>query len=250
VIAVCHRSLLFLTVLFFTSLAFSQTTSSHRIDASQKFFKDDRIRVAIPSGWSLHTATEHVSGDKPFELPIGALLTKGKYRIYLLTHQSQASGIEGGRFSEIVNYVSPWIDMSESSWPPCSPLASEAVATRTLSRDDFYFDTTHSDPKAISDCGNPRVKGTLWYGSYFVETCRGKDIPRTCGGFFLIYQDLSGKPPKSRTVHGSTSENEWEMVYTITYDTATPDALPKKNDPRLQAVLKEANQIVESIVYK
>jgi hypothetical protein len=75
-------------------------------------------------------------------------------------------------------------------------------------------------------------------------------MPRTCGGFFLIYQDLSGKPPRPRTVHGSTIESEWQMVYWVTYDTTTPNALPKKNDSQLQTVLKEADQIVASIVYK
>jgi hypothetical protein len=40
------------------------------------------------------------------------------------------------------------------------------------------------------------------------------------------------------------------MVYSVTYDTTAPNALPKKNDSQLQTVLKEADQIVASIVYK
>jgi hypothetical protein len=40
------------------------------------------------------------------------------------------------------------------------------------------------------------------------------------------------------------------MVYALTLDTKTPDALPMKNDPALQAVLREASGIVRSIVYK
>ena len=141
--------------------------------------------------------------------------------------------------------------MSESPWLPCpSELHAEESSGKTLAREDFYFDTKHASAKDLSDIGNPTIQGTLWYGSYFVETCRGKDIPRTCGGFFLIYQDLSGKPPRPRTVHGSTIESEWQMVYSVTYDTTTPNALPKKNDSQLQTVLKEADQIVASIVYK
>ena len=241
-------SLLLPTLLLGAALA---SLPNSPAQAGRHIFEDDRIRVEIPAGWSIHTATEHVRGDQPFELPIGALLTKGKYRIYLLTHKQQASGIEGGRFSEVVNYVSPWIDMSESPWLPCpSELHAEESSGKTLAREDFYFDTKHASAKDLSDIGNPTIQGTLWYGSYFVETCRGKDIPRTCGGFFLIYQDLSGKPPRPRTVHGSTIESEWQMVYSVTYDTTAPNALPKKNDSQLQTVLKEADQIVASIVYK
>jgi hypothetical protein len=81
----------------------------------------------------------------------------------LLSHQQQASGIEGGRFSEVVQYVSPWIDMSESPWLQCPPemQGSEAVANTKLTREDFYFDTAHATKKALADCGKPRVKGTL-----------------------------------------------------------------------------------------
>ena len=218
----------------------------------QSLFEDDRIRVEIPAGWSVQPATEHVSGDKPFELPIGALLTKGKYRLFLLSHQEQASGIEGGRFSEVVQYISPWINMSESPWLPCPSeiQGSEAVTDNKLTRQDLYFDTAHASKKALADCGNPSVKGTLWYGSYFVETCHGKDTPRACGSFFLTYEDLSGKNPQPRTVNGSTPNDEWQMVYAMTLDTKTPNTLPMKNDPGLLAVLREASLIVGSIVYK
>ena len=217
---------------------------------SQSVFEDDRIRVGIPAGWSVQPATETVTGDRTYQLPIGALFTKGRYKLYLLSHHGQASGIEGGRFSEVVEYISPWIDMSESPWLPCPPQAYETVANDKLSRTDLYFDTTHASKKALVDCGKPTVKGALWYGSYFVETCQAKDSPRACGGFFLTYQDLSGKPPQDRVVDGSTLSDEWQMTYALTYDTTTPNALPMKGDPELRKVLREASEIVSSIVYK
>lgn len=218
----------------------------------QSVFEDDRIRVEIPARWAFQTATEHVGGDTSFELPVGALLIKGRYRLYLLSHEGQASGIDGGRFSEVVQYISPWMDMSESPWLPCPSeiQGSEAVTNNKLTRQDLYFDTAHASKKALADCGNPSVKGTLWYGSYFVETCHGKDTPHACGSFFLTYRDLSGKLPQPRTVSGSTIANEWQMVYAMTLDAKTPDALPMKDDPGLHEVLREASGIVRSIVYK
>ena len=47
-----------------------------------------------------------------------------------------------------------------------------------------------------------------------------------------------------------TVSDEWQMVYAITFDTRTPDTLPRKGDSNLRAVLREAHGIVGSIVYK
>lgn len=88
------------------------------------------------------------------------------------------------------------------------------------------------------------------YGSYFVETCHGKDTPRACRSFSLTYQVLSGKNPQPRTVNGSTTRDEGQMVYAMPLNTKTPDTLPIKNDPGLLAVLREASGIVGSILYK
>lgn len=242
-------ALLFLAV----PVANSKKVAPHPKDQRpQNVFEDDRIRVEIPAGWSVRTATTHVIGDRSFELPIGALLTKGKYKLYLLSHQGQASGIRGGRFSEVVHYISPWVDMSESADCPIISRTHnyDSVATNRLTRQDLYFDTIHANRKALVDCGSPAVKGTLWYGSYFFETCKSKDTPPDCGGgFFLTYQDLSGKPPRPRTVNGSTGI-DYQMVYAITFDTKKPDDLPMKGDPNLGATLREASGIVRSIVYK
>ncbi len=237
--------LLVLVLAVVTSATVSQVAEC-QVERSSHYpmFEDDRIRVAVPRGWSVQDATEHVGGNKPFDRTIGALLTKGNYRLYLLTHKGQASGIEGGRFSEVVEYVSPWIDMSEGPWLPCpfEIQGSAAVTGTKLTRKDLYFDTAHASKKSLADCGNANVKGTLWYGSYFVETCREKDTPRGCDGFFLTYKDLSGKPPRAM--------EDWQMVYTISFDTNSPDTLPTRGDPVLRAVLREANRIVGSIAYK
>jgi hypothetical protein len=142
--------------------------------------------------------------------------------------------------------------MSEGPWLPCPSeiQGSQSVTNSKLTRQDLYFDTVHASKKALSDCGSPSVKGALWYGSYFVEACHGKDTPRACGSFFLTYRDLSGEDPQPRTVNGVTTSDEWQMVYALTLDTKSPDVLPLKDDPGLRVVLQEANRIVGSIVYK
>ncbi len=211
---------------------------------SKNIFEDDRIAVRIPAGWSVQPATETVTGNRTFQQPIGALLTKGRYKLYLLTHHGQASGITGGRFAEIVEYVSPWMDMSDSPWLPCPSeiQGTETVANDKLSRIDLYFDTSHAGKKGLADCGDPIVRGVLWYGSYFIEPCPAKD----CGGdFFLSHQAQSGKLSQ-----GGSTISEEQMTYALTYDTKMPNKLPARSNPELQAVLREVNAIVSSIVYK
>ncbi|MGA7218810.1 MAG: hypothetical protein WBX38_10870 [Candidatus Sulfotelmatobacter sp.] len=193
----------------------------------KNIFEDDRIAVRVPTGWSVHPATETVTGDRTYEQPIGAVLAKGRFRLYLLTHHGQASGIVGGRFAEIVQYVSPWINISDSPWLPC-PSETREVETAVsdkLSRRDLYFDTTHASKKALADCGDPKSKGVLWYGSYFIDPCPAKDCG---GGFFLNHQALAGKPSQD----GSTISEE-QMTYALTYDTKMPNKLPARSNRAL-----------------
>lgn len=224
-----------------------QDTVPHPKPQSIRRFEDDRIRVELPDGWSARAVTVDISGDKPFQYPIGAVFTKGKYRLYLVTHDQQVSGIIGGRFEEIVPYVSPWLKGDYSYL--CLTQDSKATVSKKLSRVDRFFNTIRANSEMVANCSDPDVKGNLWYGSYFLETCNEKD-PRSCGGFFLEYQDFSGRAAEDRTVNGVTMTAENEMVYALTYDTTTPNELPIKGDASLRAALREATQIASTVVYK
>jgi hypothetical protein len=214
---------------------------------SRKIFEDDRIRVSVPDGWLVQPATVQVTGGARFQAPVGALLTKGRYKVYLISHAQQASGVIGGRFTEWSPYVCPWI--KNEGWITCPFFAMKTAVGDKLTRDDLYFDARHATSKARGECANPSVNAVLWYGSYFVETCHG-GLPRSCGSGFLVYEDFSGKPPQPRIVNGSRFEHEWQMIFSVTYDTKTPDQLPVKGNPELQQVLREATQIVRGIEYK
>ena len=210
---------------------------------SQPVFEDDRIKVSIPAGWAVRKATVHVTGDEEYDQPVGALLTKGKFKVFLISHNSHASGIMGGRFSEVMQYTDPWV---AAEYADACPL--QAVRHRVsskLSRYDLYVDSSNADNKARKHCGNPTASGVLWYGSYFVENCRGEDEPHECESPFMYYEDLAGKPQAESQYQGP-----WASTYTVTYDTKTPDALPRKGDPELEHILEEGGSIVNSIHYK
>ena|SRR5215469_8792127 len=119
-----------------------------------------------------------------------------------------------------------------------------------MSRVDRFFNTIRANSEMVANCNAPDVKGNLWYGSYFLATCNEKDPRSFCGGFFLEYQDFSGRAAEDRTVNGVTMDAEKEMVYALTYDTTTPNELPFKGDPSLGVALSEATQIVSTVIYK
>lgn len=246
-IKVC--AVLVTSVFFAVPFTMPQDTVPHPKPESIRRFENDRVRVEVPEGWSARAITIDVSGDKPFKYPIGAVFTKGKYRLFLVTHDQQASGIIGGRFAEIVEYVSPWLNKDDYPYL-CLTKDSKATVSRKLSRVDRFFNTIRASSEIVANCGDPDVKGNLWYGSYFLETCNEKDPRSFCGGFFLEYQSFSGRAAKDRTVNGVTMTAENEMVYALTYDTTTPNELPFEDDPSLRVALREATQIVSTVVYK
>jgi len=219
---------------------------------SPNVYEDDRIRVSIPDGWTLAKPTgtfSTVAGISSAQIVPGALLTNGKYKLYLLTHHGQASGVQGGRFGEISAYVAPWLDTNSTCVWYLHPETRKVTAK--LSRVDNYYDTAHpavqvTEDQRPVDCGAPSAPGVFWYGSYFQQTCPA--LAKTpedtdCGGYFLFYPDLIGK-------HADNMDASAEMTFSLSYDTTDPTASPRQGDADLQKMLDEASAIVKSITYK
>jgi hypothetical protein len=218
--------------------------------ASQQVYEDDRISVAVPQGWSVTSVYPSNAGvptvfigDTTHNQPIGTALTRGKYTLYLLTHHGQASGIRGGRFGEVAEYVAPWVDRTNPR--PCiSSLQEQKIhVTTNLSRVDLYFDSASASADAQAQCGLPPVKAVLWYGSYFTETCP-LDLSPDCQGFFLNYPLLAGKSPDL------LQPPESQMSFSISYRAARPDDLPGIRDAQLNDFLAQATEVVRHIKFK
>jgi hypothetical protein len=232
--------------------AASRAHSQSPAAQSPNVYEDDRISVAIPDGWTLSKPTgvfTTVAGVSSTQIVPGALLTKGKYKLFLLTHHGQASGVQGGRFGEISDYVSPWLDANSTCASYIHP--AQTKITAKLSRVDNFYDTAHPDvqftaPKRPRKCGAPSAPGVFWYGSYFQQTCpalANSPEDTDCGGYFLYFPDLEGK--RATEMDAST-----EMTFSLTYDTTNPTTVPRQGDASLQQMLDEASAIVKSIIYK
>lgn len=168
------------------SLARPQSPVTPAATQSPNVYEDDRIRVAIPDGWTLSKPTEtfmSVPGTWKTDTVPGALLTKGKYKLYLLTHHGQASGVEGGRFGEISPFVSPWLYAGDTCDWYIHPETTKVTAK--LSRVDNYYDTAHptvplSQNELPKNCGQPPAAGVFWYGSFSSKPVRPlRKLPKT-----------------------------------------------------------------------
>ena len=230
----------------------AQAPAATAAGQSQSTYEDDRIRVSIPDGWILSKPTgtvTSVAGVSKTRTVPGALLTNGKYKLFLLTHHGQASGVQGGRFGEISPYVSPWLDTNSSCASYIHP--EQTKITAKLSRVDNFYDTAHptiqfTAPKRPQKCGAPSAAGVFWYGSYFQQTCPAvAEGPEDtdCGGYFLYFPDLKGK-------RANKMDASVEMTFSLTYDTTNPTLVPRQGDADLQKMLDEASAIVKSITYK
>lgn len=198
-------------------------------------FEDDRIHVAIPSGWTAQQVTVLTEGDQRVPIRLGEVLSQGKYRLYLLTHYGQTSGILGGRFGEIAGYVAPWIQ-SDDPWDCFDVLESNVTrVTNSLSRVDLYLPPKANFSAQNDSCKylrSPR-KRPVWSGSFF--TLRSEGVK---GGFFLSF------PLGQRQIHPGR-----EMVFTATFDANHANDLPARGDPHLEEFLHQASAVVRSIQY-
>ena len=197
-------------------------------------YQDDKIRVRVPENWSV--AIDAYS-DGTFR---GAILRKGNYILRLCSGCGQASGVRGGRFSEIAGLVQPWFRVDQ----PAASCGAEARSpvTAQLDRIDFWFtrDPHHEYNEDANDCREPKTTDTVWYGSYFQERCPNANPGEDCGGYFLH---------RDRLLHKRQVGLD-EMVFALTYDTTDLDKLPRKGDPEVAQVLSEATGIVKSIHFK
>ena len=160
-------------------------TQSHRqrprATQSPNVYEDDRIRVSHPR-WLDSLETDRnlhrpFAGTSKTDIVPGALLTKGKYKLYLLTHHGQASGVEGGRFGEISS-----IRRALGSTPTIRAIGTsipkQPKVTAKLSRVDNYlrYGASHrsrSRKTTPKNCGAPPATGVFWYGSYFPANVSG-----------------------------------------------------------------------------
>jgi hypothetical protein len=185
-------------------------------------YEDGRIRLDALPGWSVGEVSDSH----------GAVLSKGRYRIYLLLADRDQSGIAGGRFGEIAPYVAPWMHVGDP-WGCIGVFEREASpAGESLTRVDLYFDSGHPYGRAATECKNLRVfaQGPVWFGSYFTRRCSPGASESGCEGYFVTSRDD-------------------DLIFTVTLNGEDGSTLPKKGDPQLAKALREASEMAARLEF-
>jgi len=216
--------------------------STGRIDSqtsATKFnhtYEDDRIQVAIPVNWS--SKPVYRSDQENHKFRVGVVLSEGSFALYLLTHYGQTSGVIGGRFNEISEYIAPWIK-SDEPWACFDVFQqnSTPISNRLVRVDLFLKPLANfksNDPACVLTV--TQVRKPVWAGAYFGAT---PDSGQRFPGFFL------NLPLGTRD-----TDSDKQMVFAASFQTSTPASLPSDTDPQLRRFLETSDKIVTSIRYK
>jgi len=220
----------------------SQSSKPHTPFTPPKIYEDDEIKVPIPSGWSVatedHLAVGPYSGTGS-SITSGAkgklLLSKDGYTLTLAYDTEHVSGIDGGRFIEMLRI--PWLD-ADDAWT-CSQYLSQRPqpVSRALMLINLTFRT--EDAKVQTNCGIPKDLG------YLSNKGKLKQIIGTHRWFAASFTTAS-----EGWFFPSDGVGCREKVYTLTTKATKPEELPDPDDRALKKIISEAIDIVASIRYK
>src|SRR3989344_811982 len=185
-------------------------------------YESDYLSLDVTSGWTTKAAT--AANTK------GAVnVTKGNYILYVNPVFLHASGIIGGRFSELTDSM-PSVDlvMAKVERPANPEDCAETVGrsiTEKLSLTEMY---TNSLKKGNS-CQFPSDGETRWFGSF-----------------------SSGDAEPAFGRKGSTRIENNDYAITLAYKTSSINNLPKtsKGNSELQSVFDDVNTMLKSLKLK
>lgn len=177
-------------------------------------YENQYMKIVLLPGWTAKT---------PRRAPAAVNITKGSYILFINAQATQASGVEGGRFSEIA-MGAPSADavVTVQPSPPCGRAESSPASDRRT-RMDLYV--SKADIKSQDWCNAPSSGATVWYFSY---------ITGAAGGYFNHYvpgQNLA-------------------LVVTMAYRSKNVDDLPIQGSPELNSMLSEMTLMVNSLKLK
>lgn len=192
-------------------------------------YENEYFKVSLPLGWTTTPAYDNWSVDGKIEKrvnPAAINIVNGNYILYINVLAGHASGVQGGRFSE-VSMGAPSADavMIEPPAPPCGTQDSSDLSIDQVLHSRFDLYISNQDDNAW--CAKPISNASRWYFSYVIRS----DL----GGYFNYYD----KPGQNLS-----------YVITMAYNSRDINSLPVKDSPALVAMLSEMSNIVKSLDIK
>jgi hypothetical protein len=174
--------------------------------APGKKFDNQYLTMTILPGWA-----PEPSADQKLNI------IHGKYLLTINPIFTHASGVTGGRFSEIVggmasiDAVMGKVDQPASGIECAQSPAKGTTLTKTITLSNLYTDGSKSE----NGCTFPSSGQSVWFGSYF---------------------------------SGEGSESEYAI--TLTYDTTDVNRLPKKKSPELKHSFADVVAMLKTLELK
>jgi len=205
------------------------------LNAQKKTFEDQYLKIDLQTGWTAKAILRS---------PGAVSITKDKYVLYIATQTAQASGVEGGRFSEIsMGAKSADAVLIEPPTPPCGD-GKETKINQKILRNDLFV----SSKEKQKYCRTPTNGKSVWYFSYVHNA--------TMGGYFNYYRiqkntsllltDL--KEIKSEDFGATGEETGW--VITMACNSKDINSFPQEGSKGLKSALAEMASMVKSLRIK
>lgn len=192
-------------------VAQNKTEEKSKPVSESKVYENKYMKFTLPAGWAVTLGADSSAVN----------IIKEEYILYINTKAEQASGIDGGRFSEIA-IGAPSADAVIATHPsdPCG--FSENFSTLVgQKRIDLYVNNKEKQDW----CASPSNGETVWYFSY---------ITGSTGGYFNYYK--AGEP--------------LSFVITMAYNSKDVNKLPVRGSATLNARLNEMTSIVKTLEIK
>jgi hypothetical protein len=174
--------------------------------APGKKFDNQYLTVTIVPGWTVRPSVDQKLN-----------IVHGKYLLSINPIFTHASGVTGGRFSEIVGGM-PSVDavMGKVDGPAsgieCAQTPAKGLTiTKAMTLSNLYTDSSKSE----NGCSLPSGGQPVWFGSYFSD---------------------------------EGSESEYSI--TLTYDTTDVNRLPKKGSPELRHIFSDVVAMLKTLDLK
>ena len=196
------------------------STSAAAPKAVASTFTDKNLSINVLPGWMAKQSAATTA-------PEAVNITKGNYILYVNPLFGHASGIQGGRFSEVADGM-PSVDLvmakvnQPASANDCATISYfDLPVSSVVSLTNLYTDST----KKAAGCSFPSNGQSVWFGSY-----------------------VSGSATEFGRKTASDVFNEFAI--TVAYNTNNVNNLPKKNDPVLNQTLTDVVTMLKTLKLK
>jgi|GEM_PF-5132036 hypothetical protein len=187
-------------------------------ESRQELVKNDYLEIMIPKdgSWNYQESGKGVLD-----------LKKEGYVLHIDPSAAQASGVEGGRFSEIAQGTAADLVLKMHPAEPCGSLERISINDK-LDMTSYYM-----SPENVGQdfCNTPKDGGTHWYFSFAATRKSG------------YFGDLS--------IFGVDGEpGIRQFVVTVTYEASEIDKLPLKDSPQRLLIMREVKDMLKTLKFK